>query len=162
MEVPVKPEEVPDDLTNAGRNALALYYRRIPRHTIPTLEDRVRVVLAAVLPAAHRQWFKDLFLHGDPEERRRARGPARPDRREDIMALLGGVVVARRGDVNTLWSWASQALDELPDAKEMDPAVRERARAALDRLYALLETPQPAPENSVIAARPVENGDPHA
>jgi hypothetical protein len=72
-----------------------------------------------------------------------------------VMAVLAEerLIVAAHADLVVAWAWAAEGLAELPDAKGMDPAVRERARAALDRLYALLETPQPAPENAVLHRR---------
>lgn len=95
----MEPDEVPDDLVGAGTQALRDAVHDCPGdcdradHTTIWIDgepvnvlggDVVRVIAAAVLPAAHRRWFVDLF--GDPLER--LKKPAKPDSREEVASLL--------------------------------------------------------------------------
>lgn len=51
----MKPEDVPVELMNLGRNAMVQLVATAPAPHIATYEERVRAVLAAVLPAHERQ-----------------------------------------------------------------------------------------------------------
>lgn len=48
----MNPQDVPDQLMTQGREALVHHLRTLPKNRIPTFEERVRIVLAAVLPEA--------------------------------------------------------------------------------------------------------------
>lgn len=50
-----RPEDVPDDLMKRGRDALLRFVQTLAPLHLATYEERVRVVLAAVLPAHERQ-----------------------------------------------------------------------------------------------------------
>lgn len=47
----MKPSEVPDELVERGRTAHALHLQQVDARYFPSGEERVRVILAAVLPA---------------------------------------------------------------------------------------------------------------
>jgi hypothetical protein len=66
-ETAMRPKDVPEELVQLARDGIAVY--------------DIRDILAAVLPAARRQWFAELF--GTPEEIRQreieAKANAKPD-----------------------------------------------------------------------------------
>src|SRR5690348_5182735 len=49
------PDEVPEDLTHLGRDALVRHLRNLPANRLATYEEKVRVVLAATLPAVRAE-----------------------------------------------------------------------------------------------------------